>query len=33
MRETGHGIRWYTGNGLGLADRHGLHPMRRHEHG
>lgn len=33
IKTTGHGIRRHTGNGLGMAHRHGLHPMRRHEHG
>ena len=30
---TGHGLCGYTGNGLGLADRHVLYPMRRYEYG
>lgn len=29
----GHGIRRYTGNGVGMAHRDGIHPMCRHEHG
>lgn len=33
IKATGHGIRRYTGNGLGMAHSYGLHPMRRHEHG
>ncbi len=29
----GHGICGNARHGLGMAHRHGLHPMRRHEHG
>ena len=33
IETTGHGLRRYTGDGLGMAYRYGLHPMRRYEHG
>ena len=28
-----HGLRWYTGYGLGLADCDGVYPMRSHGNG
>ena len=33
IETIGHGIRRYTGNGLGMAHRYVLYPMRCHEHG
>lgn len=33
IKATGDGICRDTGYGLGMVDCHGLHPMRRHEHG
>ena len=32
-KSTGHGIRRYAGDGVGMAHRYGLYSMRRHEHG
>lgn len=33
MMAIGHGIRRYTGHGLGMADCNDFHPMCRYEHG
>ena len=33
IEATGHGLRRYPRHGLGMAYRHGFHPMRRYEHG
>ena len=33
IEATGHGLRRYTGYGMGMAYRYGLHPMRCYEHG
>ena len=32
-KTSGHGIRRYTGHGMGMDNRYVLHPMCRHEHG